>query len=235
MKLIIDGNNLICAAYFVTRDMPDKKRVKGTVSLFYTMMEKLRKDFNIKKLYIAWDGKDGANWRKEILPEYKANRTHNKQIRKCINKATKRWDKGNYIHFQKLDAEADDIIYALCRLLKGKIVIVSSDKDFIQVVQEGLAFGVFDNTKKQYRKIPNECAIERASIIGADDNLKGIPGKGPKFADSYFLDKNKAKLSKEEKEIFEKHLKVIGLKNNPYKDELLKWTKEYLYAMEVGF
>jgi 5'-3' exonuclease len=234
MKLIIDGNNLICAAYFVTKDMPDKKRVKGTVSLFYTMMEKLKKDFNVKKLYIAWDGKDGANWRKEILPEYKANRTHNKQIRKCINKATKRWDKGNYIHFQKLDAEADDIIYALCRLLKGKIVIVSSDKDFIQVVQEGLAFGVYNNVTKKYRDIPEiDSVIEKAICGDSSDNLKGVPHCGPAFVRKYI--NGSFNFTNEDAKIFGKHCKVIGLKNNPYKNELLKWTEEYLYAMEIGF
>jgi len=234
MKLIIDGNNLICAAYFVTKDMPDEKRVKGTVSLFYTMMEKLKKDFNVKKIYIAWDGKDGTLWRKKILPEYKANRTHNKQLRKCINKASKQWKGDSIIHIVKLDAEADDIIYALCRLLKGKIIIVSSDKDFIQVVQEGLADKVFNNVTKKYRDIPEiDSVIEKAICGDPSDNLKGIPGKGPSFAEKF--NKGKIGLNKKEDDIYKKHIEVIGLRNNPYKDDLLKFVKEYLYAMEIGF
>jgi 5'-3' exonuclease len=234
MKLIIDGNNLICAAYYVTKDMPDEKRVKGTVSLFYTMIEKLKTDFHVKKLYVAWDGKDGTLWRKEILPEYKATRTHNKQLRKCIKKASNHWKDDSFIHIQKLDAEADDLIYALCRLLKGKIIIVSSDKDFIQVVQEGLAAAVFNNVSKTYREIPEiDSVIEKAICGDKSDNLNGVPGKGPAFLKKYIA--GEIKLTDKEKEIFLKHLFVIGLKNNPNSDELLKFVKEYIYAMEIGF
>lgn len=234
MKLIIDGNNLICMAYFVTKDMLDEKRVKGTVSLFYTMMEKLKKDFNVKKLYVAWDSKDGTKWRKEILPEYKATRTNNKQLQKCIKKASGRWEGLSYIHIKEPTAEADDIIYALCRLLKGKIVIVSSDKDFIQVVQEGLAFGVFNNVTKTYRDIPEiDSVIEKAICGDPSDNLKGIPHCGPAFVKKYI--NGSVNLTNEDAKIFGKHCKVIGLKNNPYKDELLKTIKDFLFAMEVGF
>lgn len=234
MKVIVDGNNLICSAYFVTKDMPDKTRIKGTVSLFYTMMEKLRKDFNVKKLYIAWDGKDGTNWRKEILPEYKANRTNNPQLRKCIRRAQKKWVDDKWIHITKLDAEADDIIYALCKLLKGKIVIVSSDKDFIQVVQEGLAFGVYNNVTKTYRDILEIDSVVEKSICGdSSDNLKGVPHCGPAFVRKYI--NGNFNFTNEDAEIFSKHLKVIGLRYNPHKEELLKWCKDYLFAMEIGF
>jgi 5'-3' exonuclease len=234
MKLIIDGNNLICAAYFVTKDMPDEKRIKGTVSLFYTMMEKLRKDFKVKKLYIAWDGKDGTKWRKEILPEYKATRTNKPQLRKCIKRAQKKWIDDKWIHITKLDAEADDLIYALCRLLKGKIIIVSSDKDFIQIIQEGLAEKLYNHLTKSFRKIPDIDSIIDKSICGdSSDNLKGIPGCGPAFVKKFV--EGKFRLNETDTEIFNKHKKVIGLKNNPYKDELLDFVKKYLFAMEIGF
>ena len=89
MKLIIDGKQFdLRGIPFVTKDMPDSTRIKGTVSLFYTMMEKLRKDFNVKKLYVVWDGREGPNWRKEIpFPEYKANRTNNPQLRKMYKES----------------------------------------------------------------------------------------------------------------------------------------------------
>ena len=61
--------------------------------------------------------------------------------------------------------KADDIIYALCRYLKGKIIIVSSDKDFIQVVQEGLAAAVYNNMTKSYREIPEiDSVIEKGNM-----------------------------------------------------------------------
>lgn len=234
MKVIVDGNNLICSAYFVTKDMPDKTRIKGTVSLFYTMMEKLRKDFNVKKLYIAWDGREGTFWRKEILPEYKANRVNNPQLRKCIKRANNKWKGDRWIHFEKLDAEADDIIYALCRLLKGKIIIVSSDKDFIQVVQEGLAAKLYNNLTKSYREIPEiDSVIEKAICGDASDNLKGVPHCGPVFVKKYI--NGNFNFTNEDAKIFAKHLKVIGLKNNPHKDDVLKWCKDHLFVMEIGF
>jgi DNA polymerase-1 len=234
MKIIIDGDNLIHAAYFVTKDVPDELRVKKTVGLFFMMMEKYKRDFNVKKLYITWDGREGKLWRQAILPEYKSNRTHNKVISKCIKRASKRFENG-YIHIQKLDSEGDDLIYALCRCLNNSKIIVSADKDFIQVVQEDLAEAVFNPITKKYRDVPEIDSVIEKSIVGdPSDNLKGILGKGPKSIAKLIVEDYKS-LTKEETIVFNKHLIVIGLKNNPKKDELLDWVDTYLYSMEKGF
>ena len=236
MKIIVDGNNVMCAAFYVTQSILDsKERVKKTVGLFSMMMGRLRKEFNVKKLYIAWDGKEGTAWRKAILPEYKANRPErNKILHRCIKKASNDFSDGN-IHVQFLDAEGDDVIYALCRCLNNHKIIVSSDKDFIQVVQEELAEAVYNPVMKDYREIPEVDSVIEKSICGdQSDNLKGIPGKGPKSIKN-IIDTNFNTLSADEKKIFDKHRLVIGLKNNPHKNELLEKIDQYLYAMTTGF
>lgn len=233
MKVLVDGNNLIHAAYYVVSSKENEKVVNKTVGLFFMMMEKLKKDFNVKKLYIAWDGKEGTNWRKEILPEYKANRKNKPEIRKCIRRIFKNTNE-SYIQIQKIDAEADDIIYALCRCLNNHKVIVSADKDFVQIVQEGFAESVFNPVTKKYRDIPEIDNVIEKSICGdSSDNLKGVPGCGPSFLKEYV--KGNKKLSKEQKDIFEKHKKIIGLKNNPSKNELVEYVDKYIFAMTVGF
>jgi DNA polymerase-1 len=200
------------------------------------MMDKLKNDFNVKKLYIAWDGKDGPNWRKEILPEYKANRKPREKILiKIIDKASSYFGKnGELINICFLEYEADDVIYALCRLLNNHKIIVSADKDFIQVVQEGLAESVFNPMTKTFRKIPKiDSVIEKAICGDSSDNLKGIPGCGPKSVEK-LINNQMETLTKKEIKIFEKHIKVIGLRENPYKNKILEDVDKYLYVMEKG-
>ena len=82
-------------------------------------------------------------WRREYFPNYKASR------RKGREKDNKDWDtifgvlnkikaefKDNlpYKYLEVYGAEADDIIATLCKIIKTrKIMIVSGDKDFIQL------------------------------------------------------------------------------------------------------
>lgn len=88
---------------------------------------------------------DNTNyWRKQKFPYYKANRKKSqeaseldwKQIFECMNKV--RQELKNYFPYRILDiesAEADDIIATLCDLVEPseKVLILSGDKDFIQL------------------------------------------------------------------------------------------------------
>lgn len=213
MKIIVDGNNLACMAFFVTKNiLSTKKRVIKTVGLFNIMMQKLKVDFAVSNLYIAWDGISGADWRKEILPEYKSNRLKQDPV---LTKIIKEAQNLSYYHFILDYAEGDDMVYALCNALHGKKVIVSSDKDFIQVVQEGLAHSIFIPNTKKYRDIPNIDSVLEKSICGdSSDNLKGIPGYGP-VATKKLIANNFIGLTDAELFILRKHERIIGLQNNP--------------------
>lgn len=224
MKLIIDGNNLINAAYFVISD--ESKPVDAIVGLFSTMMKKLKRDFNTEELYIAWDGHTGTKWRKEILPEYKSTRT--KEGKDNLYLALTEVLKTDFKHFWVTDMEADDVIYCLSSLLDGVKVIVSGDHDFIQIVQEGKARGVFRSVQKDYMKIPTWDSVLEKSVCGdSSDALKGLKGVGPKGFQK-LLENNFSTLTDEQREIFEKHKLIIGLKNNPLLQRNLEIIKNML-------
>ena len=85
---------------------------------------------------------DSSSWRKEAFPEYKANRKKNRSEKKL------HWDKFFEIANRVRDeisenfpypvicvpkAEADDIIGVIVSKTKEPIMIISSDKDFLQL------------------------------------------------------------------------------------------------------
>ena len=224
MKLIVDGNNLVCSAYFVQQE--SENVVQNVVSLFKVMIEKLKRDFSTEDVYIAWDGRGGTAWRKEILPEYKATRVKEgkDELFASINSCHDILEHNNF-HFD--DFEGDDTIYALCRALDGEKIIISADKDFLQIVQEGLADKLFNQIQKKYREIPEICSIVEKAICGdSSDNLAGVKNRGPAFLKKFV--KREVRLTEAEQEVYEKHKLVIGLKNNPHKNELLELVEKQL-------
>ena len=95
------------------------------------------------ELVICYDSKN--YWRREYFPEYKAGRRKSREtsshdwndIFECLN-AIKSEIKDNFPYkvLEVYGAEADDIIAALCGELEfdnGKTLILSGDKDFIQL------------------------------------------------------------------------------------------------------
>jgi hypothetical protein len=93
---------------------------------------------------------EGGSWRKDYFPQYKANRKKSRdkdtmdwdKLYEIINKVTDEIKENFPYKVIKVDkAEADDIIGVLCAETQefgkhDKVMIVSADKDFIQL-QEG--------------------------------------------------------------------------------------------------
>ena len=146
--------------------------------------KKFRKDYG--ELVIASDGKH--SWRKQIFPNYKANRKKNREksghdwetIFDVINRI-----KSELIEFMPYKllevetAEADDVIAVLVRRMERivgpnhtkKILIVSGDKDFIQLHNDNV---------KQYNPILNKYVgkDETPGIYIREHILKGDRSDG---------------------------------------------------------
>jgi hypothetical protein len=123
----------------------------------------------------------------------------------------------------------------LCNVIKQHKVIISSDHDFIQIIQNGDAYAVYDQKAHKYMAIPKISIIIEKAICGdKSDNLKGVPGYGPKSVEKVVQSGFKL-FNENEYEIFRKHVKVIGLTNNPNKKALYDFVHKYVYAMDVGF
>ena len=146
--------------------------------------KKFRKDYG--ELVIASDGKH--SWRKQIFPNYKANRKKNREksghdwetIFDVINRIKS--ELKEFMPYKLLEvetAEADDVIAVLIRKMEKivgpnhakKILIVSGDKDFIQLHNEWV---------KQYNPILNKYVgkDETPSIYIKEHILKGDRSDG---------------------------------------------------------
>ena len=81
-------------------------------------------------------------WRRDYFPQYKANRKKGREqsdldwdvIFKCLNKIKEEIQSNMpYKSIEVYGAEADDIIGTLCATISEEIMIISGDKDFIQL------------------------------------------------------------------------------------------------------
>lgn len=102
------------------------------VKAIKTMIDKICKTTNSNKIYICLSDKE-HNFRKEINPEYKANRK--KKLKPILYDWLRHWfiNESGYKVYERPYLEADDVIGILAtsdKIIKGDKCIWSFDKDF---------------------------------------------------------------------------------------------------------
>ena len=135
------------------------------------------------EMIIACDA--GNNWRRQIFPYYKANRRKNREkseinwtsVFETLNKV--RDELKDYFPYRVLrvdGAEADDIIGTLAQTYGNtneKILILSGDKDFVQL-QAFMNVQQFDPVQKKWRKTNDVDKFMKEHIIRGDAG-DGVP------------------------------------------------------------
>ena len=163
--------------------------VMGTVN----MLEKLVRTRRPALLAVAMDSTT-PTFRKEIYPDYKAHRppappdlsTQMKRSREIVEAFA-------IPCFQKDGYEADDLIASAVRQArerKMRVVIVSADKDLMQLVGDDVVMWdtmrdkVFGPPEVQERfGVPIAQVTDWLALTGdASDNIPGVPSVGPKTA-----------------------------------------------------
>jgi DNA polymerase-1 len=225
--LIIDGNNLVHRTFWVTKHRVDSyDPVLGdnieNLHVYFTLnaINSYVSMFKPTKIYVAWDEKPDyeANIRKETLSEYKGNRSSDVSPHQN-NEIIK--------HFLELlgiqsifprELEADDVIAYICNETAGQKVIISVDKDFMQLVNENVT--LFDPIRKKefnnnnFEESTGYSTIKdwmTAKCLMGDksDNVSGIPKFGKvkvkKFLDGYIT------LNESEEAIFERNMSLFNL------------------------
>jgi DNA polymerase-1 len=121
---------------------------------------------------------DDNNFRKNILPTYKANR--NGKRKPVCYRGVKEWVFENFTTYQRPNLEADDCIGILATT-KPNTVIISGDKDFKSVPGR-----FFNYRKDELYDISEEEAnywhMFQTLIGDTADNYSGCPGIGEKTA-----------------------------------------------------
>ncbi|MDC6448538.1 5'-3' exonuclease H3TH domain-containing protein, partial [Alphaproteobacteria bacterium] len=192
--ILIDGSAYIFRAYY---GLPPMNRSDGTpinaVFGFTNMLVKLIEDYREDKMVVVFDAAR-ENFRNKIFKEYKANRGETPEdlipqfdiIRECV-------DAFNIPQIEIEGFEADDIIATYCKLAeeqKSESIIVSSDKDLMQLVNKQVTMLDPMKNKKigidqviEKFGLPPEKVVQIQALTGDKvDNIPGAPGIGPKTA-----------------------------------------------------
>lgn len=145
------------------------------------IIEDIRLACSAKKSTLRVCFSNGKSFRKEIYPDYKANR---KNSRKPLGlKALKRWLAHEYKSLQYDYLEADDVI-GIQMTKPGKIikVAVSIDKDMKTI--PGTHYNPDTGESFEITKDEADYNFYKQTLTGdTTDNYPGCPGVGPKTAD----------------------------------------------------
>ncbi len=163
--------------------------VRGT----YSMLEKLRKEHKPAHL-IAIADSPGPNFRHALYPDYKANRdAPPPDLKEQLNRVYQLSRAMGLPLAEVSGFEADDLIATLTRQARNagmRVVIVSSDKDLMQLVASGV--WLLDTMKgriidsdavhAKFGVTPEKLGDYLALCGDAVDNIPGVAGIGPKTA-----------------------------------------------------
>ena len=220
--LLLDGLNLFFRNFAIMNMVnPDGVHIGGLGGFFRSLGAMIRQT-QPDEVYVVFDGAGSTTNRKNIVPEYKSDRN----VQRVTN-----WEVFENLeeeHDSKVDqivrviqylktlpvktlildkVEADDIIAYLCNILpnkpEDKIFIVSSDKDFLQLITNQVI--VYRPMEKKYYtesvmkekyKMPAKNFILYKTLLGdSSDKIKGVKGLGEKGLLKKFPELSKGELS----------------------------------------
>ena len=191
---LVDGSGYIFRAYFA---IPPRSTSEGTPTNatfgFTNMLIKLLRDSDADGLAVIFDA-GSRSFRNEIYADYKAQRPDPPEDLvpqfAAIREATKAF---NLPCIEMENYEADDLIATYARLARAagvEVTVVSSDKDLMQLVGEGV--GMLDPMKntpigpaevEAKFGVGPEKVVEVQALAGDSvDNVPGVPGIGIKTA-----------------------------------------------------
>ena len=205
--LMIDGLNLFFRNFAMMNMVnPNGVHIGGLGGFFRSLGAEIRR-VQPTQVYVIFDGAGSANARKNLLPEYKSGR----DLQRITN-----WDAFDDLedeHDAKVDqmvriiqylktlpvktvtlpkVEADDIIAYMADIIptkpEDKVFIVSSDKDFLQLVNENVIvyrpmekeFYTEETIREKYNMHPQNFIIHKTLLGDNSDKVKGVKGLGEK-------------------------------------------------------
>lgn len=208
-NLIVDARNFCHKARLGGKKaFANKHGVETTV--VYVSLQMINNLLNLNRpdrLIFAWDGGKTSEWRRQIFPGYKKNdETYTEEQQKDFERFNNQIDelRDNVLPFlpvyqlRMLGYEADDLIYAFCQYLKDDDnIIVSSDKDFLQLLNDNIsvldsrrdeALYTRDDFIEEYGFTPDKFVYFRAMVGDTSDKINGVKGIGHKTAEKILQD-----------------------------------------------
>lgn len=191
---IVDGFNILFRAFYAVPSLTRSDNMPvGALYGFVSSMTKLMELESPEYFMVALDS-PGCGVRGEIYPDYKKNRGEApEEFKAQASVIADVLDTLGMAYVSAPSFEADDIIAVYTRQAVEKgynVVIVSSDKDLAQLVEERVVLlnpGTFvkmDTCGVQEKfGVPPSLMLEYLMLVGdSSDNVPGVRGVGPKTA-----------------------------------------------------
>lgn len=219
MILMIDGKNCLYRAVFARQRIASKEH---TAVLILRLINQWIQKFNPTSIYCFWDAPKRDVWRMKHHGGYK-DREHNDRLYGADIKEEMASIEGivrellghlGVYQFHRKEMEADDLIYAACKVhFPNPITVVSSDSDLTQLKYYMPNVDVFNAIKNELVVRPEINPVWQKALIGdKSDVIDGYDGIGPVKSTAILetVDKLAGFIEKDER-LFLRNLLLIDL------------------------
>lgn len=205
--LIVDALNLFFRNFSAINSVNSHGTHIGGLGGFFRSLGFLNKTIQPTHIYMIFDGIGGSNSRKNLIPEYKSGRNTQRitnwdvfenleeEDDAKINQMTRVIQYLKHLPIRTTQipkVEADDVIAHLSKkLIKSKtdkVFIVSSDKDYLQLVNDQITvyrptekeFYTVDTMREKFNMPPSNFILYKLLMGDSSDKVAGIKGLGHK-------------------------------------------------------
>jgi DNA polymerase-1 len=205
--LLIDGLNLFFRNFSAINAVNSNGVHIGGLGGFFRSLGALIRTLQPTQVYVVFDGIGSSNNRKNIIPEYKSARNITRVTKHELFDSLEEEDDSKVDQIVRIiqylktlpvktislsRVEADDIIAYLSSTLPTKpddrVFIVSSDKDYLQLVTEKVIvyrpiekeYYTTDTVKEKFNVNPHNFLLYKLLMGDNSDGITGIKGLGPK-------------------------------------------------------
>ena len=212
--MIIDGLNTFIRVFSAVPALNDDGDHIGGVTGFLRSIAANIRQHKPTRCVIVFDGKGGSRRRKDLFPNYKANRANKTAFNRYQEFASLEDEQdsmkrqfGRLIQYLNClpittisidNVEADDVMAYIANEIytkdNNRATIVSTDRDFLQLVNNRIS--VWSPIKKkmytpsvmqeEFGFSPKNYLLYRSFIGDKSDNIPGLKGVGPKSLIKYF-------------------------------------------------
>jgi DNA polymerase-1 len=195
--LLIDGDNLFKIGFYGVRDLYSEGSHIGGVFHFINTIRKFLLEHESDRVIVFWDGDSNSSVRKQIYPQYKANRRIEMNDDKYESYLYQKVRVKQYLEevfarqVESPNNEADDLISYYTQISNDEeIIIFSGDKDLTQLISDRVT--IYSPVSKQYYGMGDRVEINKVSIPHQNvlilkvftgdksDNVLGVEGLGEK-------------------------------------------------------
>ena len=194
--VLIDGNNLIFRSYYATAYRGElltnsKGLPTNAIYAYVQMLIKIIVEEKPTHIMVAFD--KGKTFRHESYDDYKGGRNETPSELKVQIPYAKQITRAMGITVEELENyEADDIIGTYSKKIETEVLLVSSDRDLLQLISPNVKmkllkmkdFIYYDEKSfyEDYGIKPIEVIDLKALMGDSSDNIKGVTGIGEKTA-----------------------------------------------------